>query len=85
VIEASGLLSKHLFIMELHFDAIFYSKLGNENSDASHSKCSRGPQVPHPWLTRCTNTNSSVWRKYVYPNGTLYCYAFKQRTLRNLV
>jgi len=44
-IEASGLLSK---CMELRFDAIMHSKLGNENSDADHIKCSRGPQVPHP-------------------------------------
>jgi len=35
--------------MELHFDAMFYSNLGNENSDTGHIKCSRGPQVPHPW------------------------------------
>ena len=48
------LLSKYLLIMELRFDAIFYSNLGNENSDADHIKCSwgphlaRGPQVPHP-------------------------------------
>jgi len=35
--------------MELRFDAILYSTSGNENSDADHIKCSRGPQVPHPW------------------------------------
>jgi len=35
--------------MELRFDVILYSKLGNENSDSGHIKCSRGPQVPHPW------------------------------------
>jgi len=39
--------------MELRFDSILRSKLGNENSDAGHIKCSRGPhlargpQVPH--------------------------------------
>ena len=44
-----SLLSKHLLIMELHFDAMFYSNLGNENSDTDHIKRSRGPQVPHPW------------------------------------
>jgi len=32
--------------MELRFDAILFSKLGDENSDAGHVKCSRGPQVP---------------------------------------
>jgi len=29
--------------MELGFDAILHSKLGNENSDAGHFKCSGGP------------------------------------------
>jgi len=28
--------------MELRFDVILYSKLGNENSDVGHIKCSRG-------------------------------------------
>jgi len=45
---------KYLLIMKLRFDAILYSKLCNENSDAGQIKCScgqhlaRGPQVPHP-------------------------------------
>jgi len=40
--------------MEIRFDVILYSKLGNENTDAGHIKCSCGPhlarglQVPHP-------------------------------------
>jgi len=40
--------------MELRFDVILYSKLGNENYDASHINRSRGPHlvhglhVPHP-------------------------------------
>jgi len=34
--------------MELCFDAILHSKLGNENSDAGHIKCWRGSHVPHP-------------------------------------
>jgi len=42
---------KYLLIMELRFDAILYSKLGKENSNAGHIKCSRGPQVPHPCCT----------------------------------
>jgi len=46
-------LSKYLLIMEIRFDAILYSKLGNENSDTGHIKCSRGPQVPHPCLAAC--------------------------------
>jgi len=33
--------------MVLGFDAIFYSKLGNENFDAGHVKCSHGLQAPH--------------------------------------
>jgi len=36
--------------MELRFDAILYSKLGNENSDAGHIKRSHGLPVPHPCL-----------------------------------
>jgi len=45
--------------MELRFEAMLYPNLGNENSDAGHIKCSRGPhlacgsQVPHPCLTTC--------------------------------
>ena len=47
-------LSKYLLIVELHFEAMLYSNVGKENSDAGHIKCSRGPhlgrrpQVPHP-------------------------------------
>jgi len=37
-----------LTIMELHFDAILYSNLSDENSDVDHIKCSRWPQVPTP-------------------------------------
>jgi len=36
---------KYLLIMELRLDVILYSKLGNENSDAGHIKCSRGPHL----------------------------------------
>jgi len=39
---------KYLLIMELRFDAILYSTLGNENFDAGHIKCLRGTQVPTP-------------------------------------
>jgi len=34
--------------MKLRPDVILYSILGNKNSVASHIKCSRRPQVPHP-------------------------------------
>jgi len=59
-IDASGLLSKYLLTMELRFDAILYSKLGNENSYAGNIKCSHGPhlprrpQVPHTCFRRLT-------------------------------
>jgi len=42
---------KYLLIMELRFDAILYSTLGNENFDAGNIKCLRGTQVPLPWST----------------------------------
>ena len=48
------LLSEYLLIMELPFEAMLCSSLGNENSDADHIKHSgglhltRGPQVHHP-------------------------------------
>jgi len=42
------ILPKYLLIMELRFNVILYSKLGNGNADASRIKCSRGPQVPNP-------------------------------------
>jgi len=31
--------------MELRFDAMLYSTLANENSEAGHIKCSRGPHL----------------------------------------
>jgi len=37
------LLCKYLLIVELRFDAMLYSSLGKENSDAGHIKCSCGP------------------------------------------
>jgi len=43
-----------LLLRKFRFDAMLCSNLGNENSDADHIKCSRGPhltnwpQVPHP-------------------------------------
>jgi len=39
---------------------MLYSKMGNENSDAGHIKCSRGPQFPHPWL-KATIWSTSDW------------------------
>jgi len=43
--------------MELRFEAMLYSKLGYENSDVGHIKCSCGPQVPHP----CTRPWNRSW------------------------
>jgi len=46
-----------LLVTEFRFDAMLCSNLGNENSDAGHIKCSRGPhlanglQVLHPCFT----------------------------------
>jgi len=54
------LLSTCLLVMEFLFDAMLMcSNLGNENSDGSHTKCPRGPRVPHPWieLARASLTN----------------------------
>jgi len=36
-------LPKYLLIMELRFFAMLYSNVGNENFDAGHIKCTRGP------------------------------------------
>jgi len=55
-VTSLDLLSKYPLFIEFRFDAMLCSrfdamlcsKLGNENSDAGHIKCSRGPQVPHP-------------------------------------
>jgi len=33
--------------MEFHFDAILFSNLGNEYSNAGHVKCSHGPHLAH--------------------------------------
>jgi len=55
--------------MELRFEAILYSNLGNKKSDADHIKCSRGPhlarwlQVPHPcprWYREHLHRQESV-------------------------
>jgi len=41
----------YLLIMELRFYMIVYSKLGIENSDSGHIKCSSGPKVTNPCAT----------------------------------
>jgi len=53
-VTSLDLRSKYLLIMELHLDAMLYSNLCHQNSDAGHIKCScgphlaHGPQVPQP-------------------------------------
>jgi len=37
--------------MGFRFGAMLCANLGEENSDAGHIECSRGPQVPHSWIT----------------------------------
>ena len=65
------MLCKYLLVIELRCDAILYS-LRDENFDAGHFRCSRGPHlargphVPHPWVKPKTNTVSlsSMQRAY---------------------
>ena len=42
------LLSTCLHVMELHFDGMLFSNLGNKNSDVGHIKCLYRLQVTHP-------------------------------------
>jgi len=45
-VTSFGLLSKYLLIMELRFDTMLYSNLGNENSNAAISKVHAGHRFP---------------------------------------
>jgi len=54
-VTSVDLLSEYVLIMELRFDVMVCSNLGNENSDAGHFKCSREPQVTRPWITATLN------------------------------
>jgi len=49
-VTSLDLLSNYLLIVDLRFDAMVCSNLGNENSDTGHIKCLRGQQVPQPAL-----------------------------------
>ena len=71
----SQLSLKYLLVTLLRFDAILYSKLGNENSDAGHIKCSRGPRVPlPPGLLPCfPYFHDWCGPGRVYPNFTIFC------------
>jgi len=64
-VTSIDLLSKYLLIMELRFGVMLYSNLGNENFDAGHIKCPRGPQVSPP----CFNTTCFMAEVYSR-NGT---------------
>jgi len=57
--------------MELRLDVILYDKLVNENSDAGHIKCSRGPQVPHPWLKATSTWHTALYLLLVKFQGAL--------------
>jgi len=57
-----SMLLKYPLIM-LRLDAMLYSNLVNENSDADHMKCllgphlAGGPQISHP----CLRSEKSIW------------------------
>jgi len=55
--------------MEHCFGAMLCSNLGNENSDVDHIKCSRGPQVPHPWSTPLTLSYLTLCGTRADPGG----------------
>jgi len=46
--------------MELRVDVILYSKLGNENNNAGHTKCSRGLQISQP-CHKQTSAKLCIW------------------------
>jgi len=49
-VASLDLLFKYLLIIDLRFDTMLHSNLGNENSVAGHIKRSRGQQIPTPVL-----------------------------------
>jgi len=82
-VTSLDLLFKYLLIMELRFEGMLYSNLGNENSDAGHIKCSRGPhlsrwpQVPHPcfkWLIGRVHISEREMSEIIIQ--TKVCYTF---------
>ena len=66
--------SKYLLIMELRFDAMVCSNLGNKSFDANHNKCSRGSQVPQ--LCSKTSKTSDTEK-----TGDLALYPFNELRL----
>jgi len=60
--------------MELRFDAMLCSNLGNKNYDTGHMKCLRGPQVPTPAVNqRCKSTVG-------LPNVSIISFLFRSKT-----
>jgi len=51
-VASVDILPMYLLIMELRLDAMLYANLGNENSDARHTKCPAGPEVSTPGLLK---------------------------------
>ena len=49
--------------MELKFEAMLCSNLGNENAYVGHTKRSCGPQVPNPCFKACT---SPIWASAMF-------------------
>ena len=86
-VSESQISLKYLLVTLLRFDAILYSKLGNENSDAGHIKCSRGPRVPlPPGLLPCfPYFHDWCGPGRVYPNFTIFCteYFYKRYNISN--
>jgi len=76
-----------VLIVELRFDAMLYSNMGNENSEAGQIKCPRGPhlapepQVHHTWHTPSrrnfvANSKNYLSKKLVirlHSNSTWIC------------
>jgi len=88
------LLSKYLVIMELRFDVMLNSNIGNENSNAGHIKCSRRPhlaraaQVSHSWYKPtgkyCINLqNFHESHSIFHPFQTFCNFQFVRLYLRN--
>jgi len=50
--------------MELRFEAMLYSNLGKENSDAGHIKCSRGRAGSPLLLCMLVTSARTVYREF---------------------
>jgi len=61
--------------MELCFEEMLYSNLGNENSDSDRIKWSRWPQVPHPYLDNGFDEFAKIRQKV----RQVYCHRVKDK------